>query len=263
MSVAERNNVNVSGTGERALVFAHGYGCDQNMWRHVTPSFTNDFKVVVFDYVGAGKSDPAAFDRTRYSSLHGYAQDVIEILDELGLKNVDFVGHSVSSMIGALAAIERPELFNSLVMIGPSPCYMNDGEYRGGFEKEDIDGLLTMLESNHLGWSSTMAPLIMGHPDEPELAAELEASFCRTKPEFAQHFARVTFLSDNRADLAQVKTRSLILQCQGDAIAPLAVGEYVHRCLPNSQFVVMDATGHCPHMSSPHEVITETRKFLS
>ncbi len=262
MNTAHRNNVNVIGAGQRTLIFAHGYGCDQNMWRHITPAFTDDYKVVLFDYVGAGQSDPEAFDRSRYSSLRGYAQDVVEIIDDLQFEDINFVGHSVSSMIGALAAIERPELFASIVMIGPSPCYLNDGEYRGGFERADIDGLLEMLENNHLGWSSTMAPLIMGHPEEPELAAELEASFCRTRPEFAQHFARVTFLSDNRADLPKVKTRTLVLQCRTDVIAPLSVGEYVHRCLPNSQLVVMDATGHCPHMSSPRDVIAETRKFL-
>lgn len=262
MSIVQRNNVKLFGSGERTIMFAHGYGCDQNMWRRVTPAFADQYKMILFDYVGAGLSDASAFDRTRYSSLRGYARDVLDILEELNPGPICFVGHSVSSIIGALAAIERPELFESLVMIGPSPRYINDGEYVGGFERADIDGLLEVLESNHLGWSSTMAPVIMGHQEEPELAAELEASFCRTNPTFAQHFARVTFLSDNRADLPRVKPRTLILQCDEDVIAPASVGEYVHRCLPNSQLVVMNATGHCPHMSAPLEVVEEMKRFL-
>jgi sigma-B regulation protein RsbQ len=217
---------------------------------------------VLFDYVGSGQSDPSAFDRTRYASLRGYAQDVLDIIAELKLERVNFVGHSVSSMIGALAAIEQPESFESLVMVGPSPCYINHGDYTGGFARADIEGLLTLLETNHLGWSSTMAPLIMGNPDRPEFAAELEESFCRTNPVFAQHFARVTFLSDNRADLPKIHTRTLILQCQSDVVAPVSVGEYMHRCLPNSQYVLMNATGHCAHMSAADEVIREMQSFL-
>jgi len=243
-------------------MFAHGYGCDQAMWRHVTPAFEDEFRIVLFDHVGCGNSDPAAFSRTRYSSLNGYARDVLEIIEELDLKKITFVGHSVSSMIGALAAIERPDRFENLVMIGPSPCYINDGDYVGGFERSDIDGLLETLENNHLGWSATMAPLIMGNPQHPELTRELEASFCRTNPVFAQHFARVTFLSDNRADLSKIKTPTLILQCQSDAIAPGAVGEYCRKCIQNSQFTILDATGHCPHMSAPQKVIEAMRLFL-
>jgi sigma-B regulation protein RsbQ len=262
MNVIRRNNVNVIGHGERTLMFAHGYGCDQNMWRRITPSFQDDYRIILFDYVGSGDSDPTAFDRTRYSSLNGYARDVVEILDTLQIGAVTFVGHSVSSIIGALAAIQRPEHFEGLVMIGPSPRYINDGDYVGGFAQSDIEGLLEILENNHLGWSSMMAPLIMGNPEDPALASELEASFCRTNPLFAQHFARVTFLSDNRADLPNVKTRTLILQCDKDAIAPPGVGSYVHQCIPDSQFVLMNATGHCPHMSAPSQVVEEMRRFL-
>jgi sigma-B regulation protein RsbQ len=262
MSAIERNFVQVSGHGPQVIMFAHGYGCDQNMWRFVTPAFGDQYRIVLFDHVGSGKSDPGAFSKSRYSSLHSYARDVVEIIEELGLEKVTFVGHSVSAMIGALAAIERPELFEKLVMIGPSPCYINDGEYIGGFERADIDGLLEALENNHLGWSATMAPLIMGNAERPELSAELEASFCRTNPFFAQHFARVTFLSNNRADLPRIKTPTLILQCQSDAIAPAAVGEYCHKHIPNSQFVVLDATGHCPQMSAPQKVIEAMRTFL-
>lgn len=262
MTSVQRNNVKIFGSGQRTLMFAHGYGCDQNMWRAVAPVFSADYRVVLFDYVGAGLSDPSAFDRSRYSTLQGYAQDVLEIIAELRLERVNFIGHSVSSMIGALAAIEQPEHFENLVMIGPSPCYINDGNYMGGFEQADVEGLLDVLDSNHLGWSATMAPLIMGNPDRPELASELEASFCRTDPIFAQHFARVTFLSDNRADMPKVQTRTLILQSDKDAIAPASVGEYLRQCLPNSQLVMMQATGHCPHMSAPQQVIEEMRRFL-
>ncbi|MGB9417702.1 MAG: alpha/beta hydrolase [Acidobacteriaceae bacterium] len=264
MTALLRNNVKIIGDGPRTLMFAHGYGCDQNMWRAVTPTFEKDFKIILFDYVGAGESDLSAFDRTRYSTLAGYALDVIEILDELRVDRVNFVGHSVSSMIGALAAIRRPELFESLIMIGPSPSYINDpGKgYVGGFDRNDIEDLLEMLDNNHSGWSAMMAPIIMGNPDRPELSAELEASFCRTDPIQAQHFARVTFLSDNRADLPQVQTRTLILQCDKDAIAPKVVGEYVHKCLPKSQLVMMEATGHCPHLSSPGVVTEAMQAFL-
>jgi sigma-B regulation protein RsbQ len=262
MSSALRNNVKITGDGPRTLMFAHGYGCDQKMWRRVAPSFEGDFRVVLFDYVGSGQSDTSAFSRGRYSSLGGYAADVIEIIDEMNLGKVIFVGHSVSSMIGALAAIERPDLFENIVMIGPSPSYINDGSYIGGFERSDIEDLLELLDNNHLGWSAMMAPIIMGNPDQPELAAELEASFCNTDPLHAQHFARVTFLSDNRSDLPKLLTPTLILQCAEDAIAPAAVGQYVHECLPGSQLVVMEASGHCPHLSSPGPVTEAIRAFI-
>lgn len=261
MSVRKRNNVNVVGSGERTLMFGHGYGCDQSMWRHVAPAFP-EFRVVLFDYVGSGDSDASAFEQTRYSTLKGYAVDVLEIVDELNLTKVNFVGHSVSSMIGALATIGNPSKFESLTMIGPSPCYINDGEYVGGFERADIEALLESLESNQIAWSASMAPAIMGEENSFELSGELKASFCRMDPFLAQHFARVTFLSDNRADIAQVPVRTLILQCQKDVIAGLEVGQYVHQCLPNSQFVLMDATGHCPHMSAPEKVTNSLKRFL-
>jgi sigma-B regulation protein RsbQ len=262
VKAVQRNNVRVIGSGEETLMFAHGYGCDQSMWRQIVPAFSRDFKIVLFDYVGSGLSDAASFDRTRYSTLRGYALDIVEILEELDLKNVHFVGHSVSSMIGALASLQAPARFETLTMIGPSPCYINNPEYYGGFERKDVEGLLEALESNHVAWSATMAPLIMGNPETPEYAAELESSFCRMDPYLAHHFAQVTFLSDNRADLPKVTANTLILQCQKDSIAGLRVGEYVHKCLPNSQYVVIDATGHCPHLSAPREVIRELQRFL-
>jgi Predicted hydrolases or acyltransferases (alpha/beta hydrolase superfamily) len=262
LTSVQRNNVKISGKGSKVIMFAHGYGCDQAMWRSVAPSFENDYKVILFDYVGSGHSDPTAFSHTQYSTLRGYAADVIAIIEELKLEKVNFIAHSVSSMIGALAAIQRPELFDNLVMIGPSPSYINDGEYLGGFERSDIEDLLEMLDNNHSGWSAMMAPIIMGNPERPELAAELEASFCSTDPIHAQHFARVTFLSDNRADLLNLRSRTLILQCDKDAIAPVSVGQYVQRCIPKSQLIVMEATGHCPHLSSPGVVTEAIRNFL-
>ena len=262
MSVRARNNIQISGRGTKPMIFAHGYGCDQNMWRFVAPGFEEDYRIILFDHVGAGKSDLSAFDRAKYGALDGYADDVLEICREVRAEGAIFVGHSVSAMIGVLAAIKEPGRFDKLVLIGPSPRYVNDDDYIGGFERNDIDELLDFLDSNYLGWSSTMAPVIMGNPDRPELGEELANSFCRTDPEIAKHFARVTFLSDNRADLPKVETSSLILQCAQDAIAPEAVGHYVHRHLPNSELVLMRATGHCPNLSAPEETYAAMRAFV-
>ena len=263
MDVRRRNNCKVSGkVGAQPMLFAHGFGCDQNMWRYVAPAFETDYEVVLFDHVGAGQSDPSAWRPAKYASLRGYADDVLEICRELGLERVIFVGHSVSSVIGVLAAVAEPERFDALVLVGPSPRYVDDEGYVGGFSNEDIEGLLESLESNYLGWSSAMAPVIMGNADRPELGEELTNSFCRTNPEIARHFARVTFLSDNRQDLSQVRTRTLVLQCSDDVIAPQAVGEFVHRQIPGSAFVRMKATGHCPNLSAPEETIAAIRAFL-
>jgi sigma-B regulation protein RsbQ len=260
--VLTRNNVKISGEGIQPIVFAHGYGCDQNMWRLVAPAFQQDYKIILFDHVGAGDSDLTAFDRNKYATLEGYASDVLEICTELNLTNAVFVGHSVSAIIGVLAAIREPGRFDKLILIGPSPCYLNDGDYHGGFSKSDIDGLLDFLDRNYLGWSANMAPVIMENPERPELSAELANSFCRTDPEIAKHFAHVTFLSDNRSDLPKLKTPSLILQCSEDSIAPLPVGHYVHDHLANSSFVLMQATGHCPHLSAPQETILAMQQYL-
>lgn len=262
MSAITRNNVKVLGQGIRPIMFSHGFGCDQNMWRFVAPAFEQEYRVILFDHVGAGNSDLRAFERPKYRSLNGYADDVLEICDELGLHDVTFVGHSVSSMIGALAALRRPELFANLVMIGPSPRYINDASYTGGFERREIDGLLETLDSNYLGWASAMAPAIMGNSDRPELAAELQNSFCRTDPQIAKFFARVTFLSDNRSDLKQLRTPTLVLQCSEDVIAPRSVGEFVHREIPGSELVILRATGHCPNLSAPEETTAAIRDFL-
>ncbi len=263
MNAIQRNNVKVSGRGKNAMIFSHGYGCDQNMWRLITPAFQDDHQIILYDLVGSGQSDTTAYSRAKYSTLEGYAVDVLEICRELGVRDGIFVGHSVSAMIGVLAAIAEPEWFEKLVLIGPSPCYINHEDYVGGFSREDIDGLLDSLDSNYLGWSSTMAPAIMGNPERPELGQELTESFCRTDPDIARQFARVTFLSDNRADLAGVSVPTLVLQCREDVIAAQAVGEFVHRSIPGSELVVLNATGHCPNLSAPEETSTAIRAFLA
>ena len=263
MDVVRRNNVKVTGRDDgRPMLFAHGFGCDQHMWRFVAPAFEADHRVVLFDYVGAGESDAAAYDPDRYGSLDGYAEDVLEICRTLELEDAIFVGHSVSSMVGALAAAREPGRIGKLVMVGPSPRYIDDDGYRGGFTRADIDELLASLDSNFLGWSSAMAPVIMGNPDRPELGAELTESFCRTDPDIAARFARVTFMSDNRSDLAEVRVPTLVLQCSDDAIAPDAVGDYVHRAIPGSRFVRLAATGHCPNLSAPEETVDAIRAFV-
>ena len=264
-SILTRNCVTVSGVpAGRPMLFAHGFGCDQAMWRFVAPDFEVDHRVVLFDHVGAGNSELAAYDPRKYGSLRGYAHDIVEICRELELSDVVLVGHSVSAMIGVLAVQEAPELFGALVMIGPNPRYVNDGDYVGGFSRADIAGLLDALDSNHLGWSAQMAPVIMGnHPEHPELAEELTNSFCRTDPDIAREFARVTFLSDNRADLADVAVPTLVLQCSEDVIAPDAVGRYVHAAVPGSTFTQLAATGHVPHLSSPSETTAAIRDFLA
>ena len=263
MDVVARNNVRVSGVPDgRPMLFAHGFGCDRSMWRLVVPDFEVDHKVVVFDQVGHGGSDLSAYDPEKYGSLRGYAEDVVEICRALELSDVVFVGHSVSAMTGVLAAQMAPELFGALVMIGPSPRYVDDEGYTGGFSREDIGGLLASLEANHLGWSATMAPVIMGNAERPELGEELTNSFCRTDPAIARQFARVTFLSDNRADLPGVAVPSLVLQCSEDAIAPDVVGRYVHEQVPGSVFTRLAATGHCPHLSAPEETTAAIRAFL-
>lgn len=252
VEVVERLNVVESGRADgQPMLFAHGYGCDQHMWRLITPRFEDRFRVVMFDYPGSGGAAPDAYDPDRYSSLRGYADDVLAVVHALDLRDVVFVGHSVSAMVGVLAANAEPDRFSKLVLVGPSPRYVDDGDYVGGFQRADIDELLESLESNYLGWSSAMAPVIMGNADRPELGAELNESFCRMDPDIARRFARATFLSDNRADLAAVRVPTLVLQCSNDVIAPIAVGEYVRDQIAESTFVLLDATGHCPHLSAP------------
>jgi sigma-B regulation protein RsbQ len=233
------------------------------MWRHVAPGLEATHRVVLFDHVGSGDSDLSAYDRGKYDSLHGYADDVLEIMDALELHDAVYVGHSVSSMVGVLAANRDPSRFGALVLVGPSPRYLNDAGYVEGFEQPDIDSLLDTLDANYLGWSSAMAPVIMGNSDRPELGEELTASFCRSDPTIARHFARVTFMSDNRRDLARVQVPTLILQCTDDVIAPTAVGEYVHEHISASELRILSATGHCPNLSAPEELLAELRAYLA
>jgi len=263
MSVIERNNVKVHGAGPATMVFAHGFGCDQNMWRLLQPSYANRYRTVTFDLVGSGLSDLAAYDRARYSSLQGYADDLVEIIREVAAGPVVFVGHSVSAMIGALADISVPGIIAAHAMVGPSPCYINDGDYVGGFSREDIHSLLQTMAGNYLGWASSMAPAIMGAPGQPELGVELTNSFCRTDPDIARHFAGVTFLSDHRADLPRISAPSLILQCSDDLIAPVEVGNYMHRVMPGSTLTVIENVGHCPHLSEPGSSTDAINAFLA
>lgn len=258
-----RNNVRISGDGPATMVFAHGFGCDQTMWRYLIPTYQERFRTICFDLVGSGGSDLTAYRREKYATLHGYAEDLLEIVDEFASGPVIFVGHSVSTMIGMLATIKSPEKFRAQIMVGPSPCYINDGDYVGGFSKEDIDELLETMEANYLGWSSSLAPAIMGAPDRPDLRAELTSSFCRNDPDIAKHFAQVTFLSDHRKDVARSSVPALILQCSDDMVAPLSVGEFLHKNMPASTLRIIENVGHCPHMSAPTESSHAIDSFLA
>ncbi|MGW3096766.1 alpha/beta fold hydrolase [Streptomyces sp. NPDC001102] len=264
MDIARRNNVTVTGNPHgRTVVLAHGFGCDQNMWRSTVPALAPEHRVVLFDYVGSGRSELSAFSPDRYASLQGYAQDVMEVCDALDLRDAVFVGHSVSAMIGVLAADMAPERIGALVMVAPSPRYIDDDGYRGGFSAQDIEELLGSLESNYLGWSAAMAPVIMGNPERPELGAELENSFCATDPDIARVFARTTFLSDSRDDLKKVRVPTLVLESAQDAIAPREVGAFVHAAIPGSTLVTLDAVGHCPHLSAPEATNQALLEFLA
>jgi sigma-B regulation protein RsbQ len=262
MRVEARNNIRTFGRGEPDLVFAHGFGCDQSVWRDVGPAFEASNRVVLFDHVGAGGSDLSAYSRTRYATLHGFARDVVEVIEAVATKPVVFIGHSVSAMIGVLAGMARPELFRLLVLVAPSPCYRNEGDYRGGYDAEALEQVVDAMDANYLGWSRSLAPVIMGNSDRPELGDELTNSFCRTDPDIARHFGRVTFLSDHRADLPHAKVPAVILQCQEDAVAPTSVGDYMHAKMPASTLVPLEATGHCPHVSHPGEVVGAIRDAL-
>ena len=262
IDVLKRNNVKIGRVDGPTMMFAHGYGCDQNMWRWVVPAFEDRYRTITFDHVGAGDSDLTLFDKTKYATLEGYADDAIEIARTLDVRDAVFVGHSVGAMVGVLAARKAPGLFAKLVLVGPSPRYIDDDDYRGGFSATQIDELLAFLDSNHMGWSTAMAPVIMGNADRPALANELTNSFCRTDPGIAKHFARVTFTSDNRADLAAIDVPVLILQCSDDVIAPDFVGEYVRSAIAGSTLVKLAATGHCPNLSAPAETVAAIADFL-
>lgn len=268
MDILQRNNVHVLGDSGPVLLYGHGFGCQQTMWSRITPAFAGRYRQVLFDYVGSGKSALAAFDSQRYSSLHGYVQDLLEVCDALGLRSgVTFIGHSVSSSIGMLASIARPDLFERLVLLGPSPCFLNDPPgYRGGFEREDLEGLLELMDQNYIGWAQYLAPVASGEADGAPASgptAELSDSFCSTDPVVARVFAKTTFFADHRADLPQVTRPCLVLQHRVDAMAPLSVGEYLHRHLQGSTLQVLDITGHCGHMSHPAEVAAAIENYLT
>lgn len=262
-AIVDRNNVKVIGQGEKTIVFAHGFGCDQSMWRYITPAFQEKYQLVLFDYVGSGNSDLSAYQSEKYKSLQGYVQDVLDVVESMGLKDIIFIGHSISSMIGMLASIERPDYFDKLIMIGPSSCYLNDTNgYHGGFEQSDIKELLDMMEMNFAGWASYLAPIAMNQPENPTLSKDLERSFISGNPTIAREFAEVTFLSDHRGDLAKVTVPTLIMQCSEDSIVPIEAGEYLHSHLKNSTFLLMEAKGHYPHISHPEETIRCIQEYL-
>ncbi|WP_144530037.1 alpha/beta hydrolase [Peribacillus simplex] len=262
-NILNRNNINIKGNGEQAMIFAPGFGCDQTVWKTVSESFESDNQIILFDYVGMGKSDVKAFDPNKYSKLSGYVQDVIDVCLALNLKNAIFVGHSVSGMIGLLASLQHPEYFSRLILIGPSPCYLNDlPEYYGGFEKEDLIGLIDMMDKNYIGWATFFASTVTNNPGRPDVANELENRFCSTDPVIARKFAEACFFADNREDLPNVTVPSLIMQCSEDVIAPTVVGEYLSQHVPKSTITYMKATGHCPHMSHPEETIQLIRDYL-
>lgn len=263
MSAALKCNVSVSGRpGARPMVFVHGFGCDQHMWRHVAPAFEQDYRVVVLDLVGAGGSDLAAYDEERHATLHGHATDVLDVLHELELKDVVLVGHSVAAMIGVLAQIAEPDAISALVLVTPSARYVDTAGYTGGFSESDIDDLLNLMASNHLGWQAPLSELVLPATERPDLHAELEESFCRTRPDIAAHFAMVTFLSDNRADLPRVSAPTLVLQNRVDAIAPPSAVTFVSDAIPGATQVVIDTTGHCPHLSAPEATVRAIEGFL-
>lgn len=262
-NIMKRNNVKIEGEGGKTLIFAPGFGCDQSVWESVKSAFTDEYRVILFDYVGLGNSDIDSYDRDRYRTLSGYVQDLLDICSSLNLANAIFVGHSVSSMIGMMASIRKPSYFSQLIMIGPSPCYLNDPpSYNGGFEKDDLLGLLDLMEKNYIGWANIFASTLVNHPDNLDVIKDLEDRFCSTDPIIARQFAEATFFSDNRGDLSKVSVPSLIMQCSNDIIAPTSVGEYLHHQIPNSTFQKLKATGHCPHMSHPEETIQVIRQYL-
>lgn len=261
-NILKRNNVNITGSGETVLFFAHGFGCSQNAWRRITSAFEDDYKLVLIDYVGSGNSDILAYDKDKYDKLDGYAEDIIEVCDELKVKDAVFIGHSVSAMIGALVSIKRPAIFKKLILVAPSACYINEPDYNGGFEREDIDALLELMEEDYEGWAKLLSPQIIANDDRPDLVAEMEENFCKTDHNVVKQFARVTFLTDNRKDLPNIPVESLTLQCTDDMVAPLAVGEYINKHAPNNKLMILKATGHCPHMSAPEETIEAIKSFL-
>lgn len=264
VDVLSRNNVNVLGRGDQVIVFGHGLACDQRVWNNIISDFTDDYKVVLYDYVGAGNSDLSFFNLDRYSSLSGYALDLMEILESLNVKDVIFVGHSVSAMVGVLASIKKPDLFSKLILVGSSPRYLNSADaYIGGFEQSDIDELIDLMEVNFNGWATLAASMFMNNPDRLALSENLSKAFKKEDAVIVKNFAEVVFLSDHRKDLPQVSVPSLIMQCSEDSIVPLETAKYLHKNLKGSELVVMKATGHYPQLSYPKETVEVIKDYLS
>ncbi|GHJ57953.1 hydrolase [Nocardioides sp. OK12] len=263
MSALTRHHVSVTGRHDAPpLVLVHGFGCDQHMWRYVAPAFEDSHRVVLMDLIGAGGGDLSGYDSERYSELEGYAADITAVVRELDLHGAVLVGHSVSAMLVAMTQLEEPERVAGLVMVAPSPRYIDEPGYTGGFGEEDVDELLDSLAGNYLGWSSAMAPAIMGNSERPELGEELTESFCRMDPAVARRFATATFRSDSRDLLPRIGVPTLVLQCTDDVIAPVAVGEYVAEQVPDGRLVMLEATGHCPNLSAPEATTRAIASFL-
>lgn len=263
MSIQQRNNIHCYGNGEHTIMFAHGYGCDQQMWRFIYPAYSKDYRIILFDLTGSGASDLSAYDRNKYGDLYGYAEDVLEIIELYAKGKVIFVGHSVSAMIGLLASNQCPDKFAAQIMVGPSASYINDGDYVGGYNAEDIEGLLQLVDANYREWARRMAPVIMGAAQQPALTHELLTRFEQNDPEIARHFARVTFTADHRADLSRSTVPALVLQCSDDLIAPREVGEYIHAQMQGSTLEVITNIGHCPHLSAPEASSDAIDRFLA
>jgi sigma-B regulation protein RsbQ len=261
-ALIKRNNIHLSGTGGKVLFFLHGFGCSQLMWRYIVPSFEKEYTIILIDLVGCGASDETAYDFNKYNTLDGYANDILEICNDLSLKEVILIGHSVSAMIATLAVNKQPAVFNKLIMLCPSPRYINDENYEGGFQQTDIDEMVKLLNQYYLGWAANIAPVIVGNNSQPNVTKELSDSFCNNNPEIASHFAKVAFMGDNRNDIKNIKTETLIIQSANDHIAPLQVGNYLHQNIPFSKFVVIDTVGHTPHLCNPNLVIESIRNFI-
>lgn len=262
--ILKRNNVNIIGKGEKTIVFGHGLACDQKIWDTILPYFEEDYQIVLYDYVGSGDSDFSAFDTERYSTMHGYAKDLLEILEAIDVGEVIFVGHSVSAMIGILASIEKPEYFENLILIGSSPRYLNEHpNYHGGYDESDIEELITMMEMNFSGWATLAAANFMNNPDRPLLTEQLIEVYNEEDPAMMKSFAEVVFLSDHRQDLPEVTIPSLIMQCSEDSIVPLESAEYLHKHLKNSKLIVMEATGHYPQISYPEETVNTILEYIN
>lgn len=258
-----RNNIKIIGNGEKTILFAHGFGCNQKMWQYLLSHFGEEYRLILFDYVGSGSSDINAYTTEKYRNLEGYKQDVFDIIDALQLQNLIFIGHSISSMIGMLAAIEEPQHFSKLIMIGPSPCYINDGNYNGGFEEKDIEELLEMMEMNFSGWASYLAPVAMDAPKDSPLTQELETAFVSVNPRIAREFAEATFYCDYRNKVKNLQVPTLIVQCSNDSIVPIEVGQFLYKQIENSELVIMDVRGHYPHISRPTETAEIIKHYLS